>query len=216
MKQLPLFENNNLYVFEGPDGVGKSTLCEMVASYLRSLGIANTVISFPGQERGSLGKVVHDIHHEQPTTLTEDIHPASLQILHLASHIDQLEQYIRPALEKGMIVLLDRYWWSIYAYGMVNKVPKDLLHSLITIEKKFWGSTKPKKIFYITKEDILKKSKLAIDLDQKYKELIKKSSDEVELIENNSTIKEAFEAVVSGIAIGKKMISVGLDNHIQT
>ncbi len=200
MKQLPLFENKSLYVFEGPDGVGKSTLCKMLSAHLSSLGVPNKVIAFPGQSSGSLGKVVHDIHHSELKTLTENIHPTSLQILHLAAHVDQLEQHIKPALEKGVTVILDRYWWSLYAYGMVNHVPKDLLQRIINIEKSFWSSITPKKVFYITRDKVLKESDLACRLNSMYKVLIDDDkNDNIIAVENDADITATFKIITDEV-----------------
>jgi hypothetical protein len=56
-------KTGTLLVFEGPDGVGKSTLVNEAGSILTSRGIPHNVLSFPGKDPGTLGWVVDQIHH---------------------------------------------------------------------------------------------------------------------------------------------------------
>ncbi len=103
----------NLFVFEGPDGVGKTTLAQALADHLGAENLPHKLLAFPGREAGSLGHHVYQIHHQPQTYQIERIHPASLQVLHLAAHIDAIEQHIRPVLETGRHIILDRFWWSM-------------------------------------------------------------------------------------------------------
>ena len=65
-----------LIVFEGPDGVGKSTICRAVAAALEKLGESCVLMSFPGQEEGTLGEHVYALHHNLPGHgITFDGHP---------------------------------------------------------------------------------------------------------------------------------------------
>ena len=198
MKQLSFIEHGNVYVFEGVDGVGKSTLCSEFSKHLTSVGIPNRIIAFPGRNSGSLGKLVHDIHHNRVDLITEDIHPVSLQTLHLASHIDQIENRIKPYLERGISVVLDRYWWSLYAYGIHNKVPENLLSNLIDIEKDCWEDIKPRIIFYIERKSIFKELESAKSIDEYYKKIRDKesSSNNAITIKNDSGIRTALNKIV--------------------
>ena len=53
-----------LIVFEGPDGVGKSTLSKQLADRLREAGVPCEHLAFPGRQPGSLGRLVYDLHHD--------------------------------------------------------------------------------------------------------------------------------------------------------
>ena len=57
-------QRGNLYVFEGPDGVGKSTLSKWFAKRLRGSGRRCHLMAFPGKEAGTLGKLIYAIHHK--------------------------------------------------------------------------------------------------------------------------------------------------------
>ena len=87
-----------LIVFEGLDGVGKSTLAQHLTSRLREVGIPCRFLAFPGRESGTLGRLVYDLHHDAPRLGVSDVNSTSLQVLHIAAHIDAIEGEILPAL----------------------------------------------------------------------------------------------------------------------
>ncbi len=94
-----------LFVFEGPDGVGKTTLAQRFAARLRARGVPSTYLSFPGAEEGTLGKHVYDLHHNSEAIGVRTVHPSSLQLLHVAAHIDAIESQIRPLLKQGQTIM---------------------------------------------------------------------------------------------------------------
>ena len=76
-----------LIVFEGPDGVGKSTLAKEVAAVLSGRGTPCDLLAFPGREPGTLGWHVYQLHHDPGLFGIANIPPASLQLLHVAAHL---------------------------------------------------------------------------------------------------------------------------------
>ena len=66
MTELPA--QGRLIVFEGPDGVGKSTLAEQLTVHLREAGVPCEHLAFPGRQPGSLGHLVYDLHHDTSWT----------------------------------------------------------------------------------------------------------------------------------------------------
>ena len=46
-----------LIIFEGPDGVGKSTLSLALADRLKAMGLTCVHLSFPGKEIGTVGRL---------------------------------------------------------------------------------------------------------------------------------------------------------------
>ena len=56
-------ENGFLVVFEGADGVGKSTLSKGLFDYLQSKAVPSLHLAFPGKDEGTLGKHIYDLHH---------------------------------------------------------------------------------------------------------------------------------------------------------
>lgn len=142
--------SGRLIVFEGPDGIGKSTILKQIAARLGHCGRPVRRESFPGNRSGSLGALVYKLHHESRTHGVHRISPLALQALHIAAHLDSIENTILPALESGEIVLLDRFWWSAWVYGTAAKVNETALEMLVKAEQAFWKERKPEAVFLIT------------------------------------------------------------------
>lgn len=138
-----------LYVFEGADGTGKSAIVEYLGNSLKRSNNPTKIFSFPGKTPGTLGKVVYDIHHHPEKYQINSINQASLQLLHIAAHLELIEMEIIPALKSGITVLLDRFWWSTYVYGKINGISTELLNTMIQVEKIGWKEFLPTAIFYI-------------------------------------------------------------------
>ena len=140
-----------LFVFEGPDGVGKSTLAQWFAIHLQNSGIRCTLLSFPGKEVGTLGHHVYELHHDPGKFWIDALSEASLQLLHVAAHIDVIENRIKPLLSSGSNVVLDRFWWSTFVYGLVGGVPRSVLDGMIAIERSIWHPVRPDRLFVISR-----------------------------------------------------------------
>lgn len=113
---MSIMEENNagIYVFEGIDHVGKTTIVQKLKEQItESTDFRCVSIAFPGNEERTLGSLVYNIHHHQGKYFSNELNEASLQLLHVASHIDLIERQIRALSEEdNCIVLLDRFWWS--------------------------------------------------------------------------------------------------------
>jgi dTMP kinase len=136
-------------VLEGPDGVGKSTLAAALTRGLEEKGVAVELKSFPGREKATLGELVYRLHHNKNDLGVAAIEPAALQAMHIASHIDAIESTLRPSLQSGVSIVLDRYWWSTEVYGVTSGISEELLRALVAAENVCWGDTKPHVIFFI-------------------------------------------------------------------
>jgi thymidylate kinase len=140
-----------LVVFEGPDGVGKSTLIGQTEAYLKSHSIKFLSVAFPGKDPHTLGWVVNRIHHEPQRYEISSLTPLSLQALHIAAHLDNIEARILPALLAGTFVILDRFWWSTWVYGRAANVNVRILDQLIEAEKMAWSGKAPSMALLITR-----------------------------------------------------------------
>ena len=138
-----------LYVFEGPDGVGKSELAKAFSEHLRTVGIDGELFSFPGGKVGTLGAHIYAIHHEPTNFGIETLTATSLQILHIAAHVDAIESRIIPLLDKGKTVVLDRYWWSTWVYGTASGANSKSLEAMIAAELAMWSRVRPQAAFLI-------------------------------------------------------------------
>lgn len=132
-----------LIILEGPDGAGKSTTSLRLSDWLGSSGGAVSCFAFPGNEPGSLGKHVHDLHHEPSRHGIARINETALQVLHAAAHIDAIHTRIRPALERGDTVIMDRFWWSTIVYGRVSGVEQATLSLLQQLAEHHWRFVVP-------------------------------------------------------------------------
>ncbi len=132
-----------LFVFEGPDEVGKTTISQKIAEYLTANGEACKLMTFPGREDGTLGKLIYEVHHEPSKYGVKSVTPTSQQILHIAAHLDAIECQVLPLLAKGHHVVLDRFWWSTWVYGLTSSVNRQVLEKMIDLEKSYWGDVKP-------------------------------------------------------------------------
>lgn len=142
-----------LIVLEGPDGVGKTTIAEALAHRLRSVGVSRVrELSFPKGAEHSLGQVVYEIHHHPDRFGIKAIDRTSLQVLHTAAHIDTIETAIRPHLDTGGWVVLDRYWWSTWAYGVAYDVPPASVEAMIDLELVHWADLVPDLLILIDRE----------------------------------------------------------------
>lgn len=141
-----------LIVFEGPDGVGKTTLAELLARRLRESGIPCQHLAFPGMTPDSLGRLVYELHHDATALGVSEVSATSLQVLHIAAHVDAIEREILPALRAGEWIVLDRSWWSTWAYGTAHGVSELSLKAMIEIERLQWGSIGPDVLFLVERE----------------------------------------------------------------
>jgi dTMP kinase len=97
--------------FEGSEGSGKSSQQAQLAEYLRGRGIHLLVTREPGGTE--IGEQVRAILSDLKNTA---MHPRAEILLFQASRAQLVEQMIRPHLEKGGVVLCDRYADSTIAY----------------------------------------------------------------------------------------------------
>jgi dTMP kinase len=104
-----------LVVFEGAEGTGKSTQLRLLADWLGSRGSDVVAVREPG------GTIVGDEIRRILLDPSSDIVPRSEALLFMASRAQLVEREIRPAMDGGATVLLDRFFLSTYAYQGVGR-----------------------------------------------------------------------------------------------
>lgn len=142
-----------LFVFEGVDGVGKTTVSGEVAKRAASSGSNVGYYAFPGSEPHTLGLLIYNLHHRPSEYGVTSMTPASRQALHIAAHLDAIERYIVPTLLAGGNLIMDRFWWSTWVYGTIAGIDERILRALIAAEKECWGATKPAAVILITADN---------------------------------------------------------------
>ncbi len=119
-------ERGKLITLEGVEGCGKSTQMKLLRAALEAEGKKVLTTAEPG---GSLlGKELRRILKDSAGT---KISPKAELYLFLADRAQHVEEVIRPALEKGLVVICDRFTDSTLAYqGYGRKLDLDLLKKL--------------------------------------------------------------------------------------
>ena len=103
-----------LIVFEGGEGSGKTTQLRRLSSVLAQRNIAHLCVREPGGT--PLGSEVRRLLLDPAS----DIDPRAEALLFMASRAQLVSREVRPALERGDDVLLDRFFLSTYAYQVAG------------------------------------------------------------------------------------------------
>jgi len=98
-------------VFEGGDGVGKSTQVALLAASLQQAGVAHVVTFEPGATW--LGARVRDL---VLNPASGPICPSAEALLYIADKAQHVAEVVEPALADGAVVVSDRYTDSVIAY----------------------------------------------------------------------------------------------------
>src|SRR5512142_166043 len=99
-----------LIVFEGAEGAGKTTQLRRLAEALAARGIAHRVLREPGGTPA--GERVREILLDPSLEMS----PESEALLFIASRAELVSRVVKPAMARGEIVMLDRFFLSTYAY----------------------------------------------------------------------------------------------------
>lgn len=102
--------------FEGGDGVGKSTQVRLLAAWLEERGEAVVSTREPGGTAVGLEVRELVLHHRG------DIAPRAEALLYAADRAHHVATLVRPALERGEVVIQDRYIDSSVAYQGAGRV----------------------------------------------------------------------------------------------
>lgn len=191
-------DGGRLIVFEGPDGVGKTTLAQALVGELNRRGTRCEYFSFPGRDPGTLGRLVYEVHHNPDKFSLHHVNPTSLQVLHIAAHLDAIKGRILPALEEGRSVILDRFWWSTFVYGIVEGVDRDSLDAMIALELESWADAKPTVAFLVTRKRPLRiegSDERWRELRAAYEDLGREQASHhpVETVHNEASIDESLD-----------------------
>ena len=101
-----------LITFEGGEACGKSTQIALLAERLRSIGRVCSTLREPGGT--PLGEKIRHLVKEDPVGV--GMAPSAELLLMNASRAELVHRVIRPALDRGEVVLCDRFWDSTIAY----------------------------------------------------------------------------------------------------
>jgi dTMP kinase len=111
-------------VFEGGEGVGKSTQVARLAESLRKVGRDVVTTHEPGAT--PVGSRIRSLVLDRPETTGEVVTPRAEALLYAADRAHHVASVVRPALARGAVVISDRYVDSSLAYqGAGRTLPVD-------------------------------------------------------------------------------------------
>jgi len=124
--------SGTLITIEGIDGSGKSTVLNRLKDEY-----PDALLTSEPQEEQWLGTIL------RKALSNEDMDDMALFFLFLAEHAQHVNDYIDPALDKGKLVISDRFVDSRYAYqsyALDNVVEGDTLEWIQHIQERRWST----------------------------------------------------------------------------
>lgn len=111
-----------LIVFEGAEGVGKTTQIRLLSDWLGAQALSHFVIREPGGT--ALGNEIRRLLLDFGAPVTE----RAEALLFMASRAQVVAEEIVPRLARGEIVIADRFFLSTYAYQCGGRgLPENLV-----------------------------------------------------------------------------------------
>lgn len=192
--------------FEGGDGVGKTTQIELLRGSLVESGVGVTVTREPGGT--PLGNQIRElVLHSR-----DNIAPRAEALLYAADRAHNVATIVRPALERGDVVLQDRYFDSSVAYQGAGRVLG--AHDIKTIS--LWAA-----------DDLVPDLTVLLDLDESAAAQRLASQNkpfdrfESEKVEFHARVRAAFLEIAAGeperfLVLDASSPRVDISQHIAT
>lgn len=118
--------NGQFITFEGIEGCGKSTQMTLASEWLARQGVPHVCTREPGGTEIGAG-IRKILLSENSRALS----PFAEVLLYLADRFQHVSEFLRPRLERGELVLCDRYHDSTIAYqGYARNLSRDLLSEI--------------------------------------------------------------------------------------
>lgn len=147
-----------LIVLEGIDLSGRTTQVELLRDWLLAQRYAVTTTAW--RTSPLISDVLARARLDQP------LRPLTYSLLYCADHMDRTQQVIRPALQRGEIVLADRYMYTAFARDAARGLDPTWVRDLYRF------SSRPDIVFYlhISPEEAVKRRLALQNLDSTSKE----------------------------------------------
>lgn len=113
-------------VFEGGEGSGKTTMIQMISSWMQENNIEHIITREPGGIKISeqIRSVILDVNNKEMDSRTE-------ALLYAAARRQHLVEKVIPAIKQGKIVLCDRFIDSSLAYqGYARNIGMDKIYDI--------------------------------------------------------------------------------------
>ena len=189
-----------LIVFEGIDGTGKSTQCELLARSLTERHMLNIALAEP--TRGKWGTKIRRLLSEG----RQGISPQEELSWFVNDRKEDIELNIMPALQDNKVVLMDRYYFSTAAYqGALGLDPEQ-----IRLENETFAPIPDRVLIFLTSpETCLKRIESSrdqksafekLDYLQNVQEIFKSfSGPNIRFIDSVGSVAKVHEKVLSSI-----------------
>ena len=192
--------------FEGSDGAGKTTQIKLLKEFLEQQGFSPVVTREPGGTK--IGELIRNIildkENAEMSNLTE-------MLLYAASRSQHVDEYIRPNLFDGKIVISDRFVDSSVVYqGAARK----LGNAVVTVNDIAIGDCVPDATFLLLTDPTVGFSRVenrsldrieseGIDYQrlviEAYADLAKKNMDRIMKIEANDSVDNIHDVIVKKV-----------------
>lgn len=140
-------------VLEGPDGSGKTTVARSIVDHYKKRGRDIIHTREPGGT--DIGEKIRNLVLDPEN---KKMNPRTEALLYAASRAQHVEEKIRPALEKGVLVLCERYVFSSLVYqGMSRELGIDNIQKIndfATLE------LEPDLVLYLDPKDDLSRDRI--------------------------------------------------------
>lgn len=146
--------------FEGPDGCGKTTIINKMKEHF----VGNDKIIFTREPGGT--KISEKIRDLILSNENSEMSPRTEALLYSASRAQHVDELIRPNLEKGNVVISDRFVLSSLAYqGGGRKLGVD---NVEIINNFAISDVQPDLVlfFYVDPLTVLKRKSLTVNADR--------------------------------------------------
>lgn len=115
-------------VVEGGDKSGKSTQIKLLKEFLDNEGVDNLLTREPGGTNSVIAEKIREIILDKSHTKMDN---RTELLLYLASRAQHVAEVVKPALNKGKVVICDRFDSSTFAYqGVARKIDRDEIKSM--------------------------------------------------------------------------------------
>ncbi|MCB2361030.1 dTMP kinase [Clostridium estertheticum] len=204
-------ERGRMIVLEGPDGSGKTTQIELLEKHLQESGYEVVRVREPGGTEISekIREIILDNDNCKMSYMCE-------ALLYAASRAQLVNEVIKPALDKGKIVICDRFVYSSMVYQGIGRGLG--MERIKSINEVAIDGLKPDLTFMITipyEEGLNRKKKQGkLDrLENSGNEFHKKvfegymdiciKYDKIEVVDGNRSVEEIQKDIINTIKIIK-------------
>jgi thymidylate kinase len=205
-------------VFEGLDGVGKTTFSRALGLYLGELFPESARFVGPASGMGQhpLGSWIYSLRHGRALGLSwstipdfdavemltpHDVSGLLIELLHAVAHVETIRTKIQPALDSDGFAVVDRYWWSTYAFARLH-LDRDSSLASVQAELVHWKRLPIPTVFYLTRAQGRLDRNLHREVDGYYREAISSALDQnVYIVENNGRPLETWATILDALGL---------------